>query len=302
MLEVIVNPAACGGRTGRALPRLASVLRAAGLEHRIRCVAGVEQARELALAAARRGETPVAFGGDGLVAALAGALANTGATLGILPGGRGNDLARVLGIPTALEGAVKVLAAGQVRTIDLGRIYGFDANARREVARTFAGIASAGIDSAVNRIANASRLGLGRVIYPYALLRALPSWRPARFVLRLDGGAVREHVGYSVAAANSSTFGGGMRLAPYASLDDGLLDVVLISHIPRRRYLRLAPTVLRGRHVRQPNVEIVRCRTLQLSAERPFSLYADGEELCRLPAEIGVLPSALRVLCGRGSR
>jgi YegS/Rv2252/BmrU family lipid kinase len=302
-LAVIVNPAAAGGRAGRALPRLADALRARGLRHRIACAADLQHARRLALDAAARDEIPVAFGGDGLVGALAGALRCSGARLGIIPAGRGNDLARVLGIPTGLAAAVEVLATGRVRTIDLGVASpcGRAGPLPDEQPRAFVGIASAGIDSEVNRIANSSRMPLGRAIYAYALLRALPSWRPARFALSLDGGAVVQHTGYSVAAANSSTFGGGMRLAPQAQIDDGMLDVVLISHLPRLRYLRLAPTVMRGTHVRLPIVEVLRCRALKLSADLPFALYADGEQLCRLPATISVLPSALGVLCPGGS-
>jgi YegS/Rv2252/BmrU family lipid kinase len=292
MLAVVVNPAAAGGRTGRALPAMSAALRSHGLAYRIELARGIAHARELALTAAGRGESVVAFGGDGLVGALAGALSGSGATLGILPGGRGNDFARVLGIPSSLAGAVAVLAAGQVRTIDLG-LAG---------EKSFAGIASAGLDSEVNRIANDSRLPLDNAIYAYALLRALPAWRPARFTLAIDGAPAREHVGYSVAAANSTTFGGGMRLAPDASLQDGLLDLVLIAHMPRARYLRLAPTVFSGTHVRHPEVELLRFRELELSADRPFALYADGEALAQLPVRVRVQPQALRVLARAQAR
>src|SRR5439155_23115972 len=98
-----------------------------------------------------------------------------------------------------------------------------------------------------------------------------------------DGGTLRRFTGYSVAAANSKQFGGGMRLAPHASLTDGLLDVVIIEDMPRYRFLRLAPTVFTGRHLRYPEVDVVRAREVQISATDAFTLYADGEPLAELP-------------------
>jgi len=284
---LIVNPAAGGGRSVRVLPAVRRALCERGLEHRVELTASLDHACELAREAATRGETPVAVGGDGLAGALAGALAGRGIPLGLIPGGRGNDLARALGIPREPRGACAVLAAGRARTLDLGLAGD----------RSFIGVASCGLDSDVNRIANETRLPLANLVYGYALARALPAWRPARFSLLLDGHERRELLGYSVAVANSGVFGGGMRIAPDASMEDGLLDVVLIAHLPRWRFLALAPSVFSGAHVRQPNVEVLRARTLELAADRPFTLYADGEPLAELPVRLAVRPAAIRLLC-----
>jgi YegS/Rv2252/BmrU family lipid kinase len=285
-LELIVNPSAGGGRAGRLLPGVLEELSSRGLAHRVSLTRSLAHARELASAAAERGEVAVAFGGDGIVGAVAGALAAGEGLLGVLPGGRGNDLARVLGIPRDPRAACGVLADGHVRRLDLG-LAG---------EHSFIGIASCGLDSEVNRLANATRLRLGNLVYAYALLRSLPGWRPARFTLRLDGGQVRELVGYSVAVANSTTFGGGMRIAPDASMEDGLLDVVLIGETSRTRYLLLAPTVVSGAHVHQANVEVLRARELELAADRPFTLYADGDPVAQLPVRLRARPAAVRVL------
>jgi YegS/Rv2252/BmrU family lipid kinase len=228
----------------------------------------------------------VAFGGDGLIGAVADALKGTDAVVGALPGGRGNDLCRVLGIPLKPTAACSVLASGSVRELDLGEAGG----------RTFTGIASCGFDSEVNRIANETTLVRGGLVYAYGLLRALPGWNAAGFEVVFDGGETRQFAGYSVAAANSKMFGGGMRLAPDASLEDGLLDVVMIEDMPRLRYLRLAPTVFSGRHVRQSVVTVLRSREIHLDATRPFTLYADGEAIAELPVTIRVLPRAVRVI------
>jgi diacylglycerol kinase family enzyme len=187
--------------------------------------------------------------------------------LGVLPGGRGNDFARSLGIPLDPAAACEVLASGVVRALDLGEAG----------ERVFIGIASCGFDSDANRIANETRLIRGNLVYAYGALRALASWRPATFSLRLDDGESR-------------------RAAPAASLDDGLLDVVIVGHVPKLRFLRLLPTVFKGRHVRQPNVEVLRAREIEISAERPFTLYADGDPIASLPVKVRALPGALRVI------
>ena len=286
MLALIVNPSAGGGRAGRALDGVLAALRRHGLEHHVDPTRSLEHARELARAATAAGELAVAFGGDGLVGAVAGALAHGDGVLGVLPGGRGNDFARGLGIPLEPAAACAVLANGRVARLDLGACG----------EATFIGIASCGFDSAANRIANDTRLVRGRAVYAYGALRALTGWRAARFTLVADGLPPRSFTGYTVAAANGGAYGGGMRLAPDAALDDGRLDVVTIAHIPRLRFLALLPTVFRGAHVRQPNVSVTRARELHVSADRPFTVYADGDPLCELPATLSVLPGAVRVM------
>jgi YegS/Rv2252/BmrU family lipid kinase len=285
-LALIVNPVAGGGRPARALPAVQAELRARGLEYRFEYTKDLQHARELALAAADAGEVAVAFGGDGLISAVAGALKQSDGVVGVLPGGRGNDLCRVLGIPLKPVAACSVLASGLVRSLDLGEAGG----------RTFTGIASCGFDSMVNRIANETTLVRGSPVYAYALLRALPGWRAAGFEVVVDGDEPRRFKGYSVAAANSKQFGGGMRLAPDASLTDGLLDVVIIEDMSKLRFLRLAPTVFSGRHLRYHEVHVIRGREVRIEATEPFTLYADGEAIAELPVTVRVLPGAVRMI------
>jgi YegS/Rv2252/BmrU family lipid kinase len=290
-LALIVNPSAAGGRTSRRLGGVRCALDAHGLEHHVAWTRSLEHARELAHAAAAAGEVAVAFGGDGLAAAVAGALKHTDAVMGVLPGGRGNDLARVLGIPLDPVNACQVLASGAPRALDLGQVGD----------RTFVGIASCGFDSVANRIANETRLVRGNLVYAYGAVRALAAWRPATFTLAIDGGDPIRLTGFTVAAANSKAYGGGMRLAPDASLEDGLLDVVMISDMPKLRVLRLLPTVFSGAHVRQPTVRVLRAREIEISANRPFELYADGDPVAELPVTVRALPRAVRILVPAGA-
>jgi YegS/Rv2252/BmrU family lipid kinase len=256
------------------------VVRSRSLEH------GIDEAKR----AADAGEVPVVMSGDGLVGQIGGALAGTKATLGIIPGGRGNDLARVLGIPSDPAGAVALLAASETRRIDVG-----EANGRR-----FLGVASCGFDSDANRIANEARIVKGNLVYFYAAIRALIAWRPASFTLILDGGDPISYRGYSVAAANSRAFGGGMFIAPHAELDDGMLEVVTVSDVSKLRYARGLPKAFKGTHVENEEVTERRASTVEIRADRDFAVYADGEHLTDLPASLRVLPQALEVIAPPG--
>jgi YegS/Rv2252/BmrU family lipid kinase len=223
--------------------------------------------------------------GDGLLGAVGGAVAGSEVPLGIVPGGRGNDLARVLGVPSEPEAAVEALFSGHSRRIDVG-----EANGRR-----FLGIVSVGFDSECNRLANEVRFLRSNLVYLYSLLRTLGSWKPARFTIRVDEERKRIS-GYSVSVANNSTFGGGMRIAPKAELDDGEFDIVTVGDVGKLRFVGNLPKVFKGTHVNQEEVRVFRASHLELSASRPFPVYADGEHLTDLPVSLRVLPRALSVL------
>ena len=286
---LLVNPSAGGGRAGEMLPKVERALSERGLQYELVLTTGIEHGCQEAVAAAGRGQIPVVVSGDGLIGQVGGALAGTGAVIGVIPGGRGNDLARVLGIPVEPEAAVETLATGRAREIDVGEVDG----------KRFLGIASCGFDSDANRIANEATWVRGRLVYLYAALRALWDWKPATFTLSLD----RERhdlVGYSVGAANSRAYGGGMYAAPDAELDDGLLDVVTIGHMRKFRFLAtVLPRVFKGTHIELPEVSSYRAAEVQIGADRPFALYADGDHLADLPVTIRLLPRALRVIVPR---
>jgi YegS/Rv2252/BmrU family lipid kinase len=282
---LIVNPSAGGGRAARLLPDVEAALRGHGIAFRVERTTSMEHARELARSARDAGEVAAAMGGDGITGAVAGELQGTDGVLAVLPGGRGNDFARKLGIGSDPVAACDFIAAGHERRVDVGEAGG----------HVYVGILSAGLDSDVQVIANASRLPLGTLIYLYGTLRALWSWRPAGWDVTIDGER-RTFSGCSVAVSNSGVFGGGMWLVPDASVEDGLLDIVLIADRPRRHYLVNLAKLFRGTHVDDPGVEILRGREVSFSADRPFAAYADGDPIVDLPATVRVLPGALRVL------
>ena len=284
---LIVNPHAGGGRTAKALPQVEAALTGLGVEHRVEQTLSIEHAIELGRAATDAGEVAVSFGGDGLAGAVAHALRGGPGVLGVLPGGRGNDFARKLEIPTDPVEAAEVLARGVERTVDVAEVDG----------RTFLGIASYGFDSEVQDLANATTLVRGSLVYLYATLRTLARWKAVRLTFEADGAGERSFDGFAVAASNSGRFGGGMQFVPDADLEDGQIDVVLCHDTTKLRYLRDLPKVFKGTHFEaNESLELLRARELRVDAERPYRIYADGDPIGTTPATIRAVPGALRVL------
>jgi YegS/Rv2252/BmrU family lipid kinase len=284
-LTLLVNPSAAGGRSLKLLPRVEAALDARRAVFRVEKTRSLDHGAELALRAAEVGEVPVVVSGDGLLGVVGGAMAGADVPLGLIPAGRGNDLARALGIPTEPEAAVDTVLNGRSRLIDVG-----EANGKR-----FLGIASIGFDSECNRLANETHWLRGNLVYAYSMVRTLIGWRSARFTITV--GEERKRLsGYFVAVANNSVYGGGMWIAPEAEIDDGEFDVVAITEVGKLRFLRGLRDVLKGTHIDKDEVTTFRAPRLELDASRPFPVYADGDHLTDLPVSLRVLPRCLSVL------
>ena len=296
---VVHNPTAGGGRAGRLAPQVVERLRGDGVQVAQHPTRSLEDARLAACQAAPEVDAVVAVGGDGTVGACAAGLADAGpaggspggsgvrAALGVVPAGGGNDAARSLGLPADDPLAAAGLLTGlRRRPADLATVAG----------RAYLHVAGAGFDSEVNRVAN-QRLGWarGRPRYVGAVLAQLVVGRTAGFELVLDGRA-QQVEGWLVAVANGPSYGGGMRVAPRASLADGLLDVVVIGAIGKLEFLRTFPKVFSGAHVEHPAVAVHRAARVDLDADRTLAVYADGEPAGTLPATFEVRPAAVTVL------
>jgi YegS/Rv2252/BmrU family lipid kinase len=281
---LIVNPASGGGKALQVLPEVERCFDDLRMVMRVERTRSLEHGVDLALDAVESGEIPVVLSGDGLIGAVGGAMAGSRTPLGIVPGGRGNDLARGLGIPGDPRLAVESIAAGNQVHIDVG-----EANGER-----FLGIASVGFDSEANRIANASRLS-GRMVYAWAALRALAGWKPQRFSL-IEAGVQTRFTGYTVAVANNGFYGAGMHIAPDADPRDGELDVVTVGDVSRLRFLLNLPRVFKGTHVNGEDVRSWRTTAIEIRASRAMTVYADGDPLTELPAKVRILPGALTLI------
>ena len=282
---LMVNPAAARGRALEALPKVHAALDGLGASHRTVTTRSIDHAYEEAGRAARERETVVALGGDGLLRPLAGALKGSDSALALIPCGRGNDLARVLGVPRDPAEAARMAVEGEERLLDVANVEG----------TPFMGIASFGFDSDCNRIANEAKLVSGSAVYVYSALRALAAWKPASFTVTVDGDR-HEMTGYSVAVGNSKAYGGGMFILPQAELDDGMLDVMMVKESPKLRFLRELPKVFKGAHGDSEHVEFLRGEEIEVSADRPFAIYADGDPIGATPAIMRVERRCLRVI------
>jgi YegS/Rv2252/BmrU family lipid kinase len=233
-------------------------------------------------------ERVIAAGGDGTVHRVLNGLFGTGAALGIIPAGSGNDLAVNLGIPRGVHAAISLGLTAPVRKIDLCHVM--------PQGRYYACIASFGIDSHANRVANEHRGPFrGTALYVWSLLVALAQFQPPEVTVTHDDGQYRGPI-MLLAAANAASYGGGLRIAPGAQLNDGFIHMVAIRRMSRTTLLRHFPKIFNGSHVDLDEVTYILSRRLRIEADRPLDIFADGEFVGQTPATIEVLPEALRVI------
>jgi len=293
----LVNPASGGGAAPEAVVPVARRLRDHGASVEVTYSPGPEAARLLVAEAVARGDVVVSVGGDGMLSSIAGAVSRLGGTLGIVPAGRGNDFARMLGLPQDPLAQADVLLAGRRRTVDL---IAYDSMTG---GRIVAGAVYAGVDARAAEIVDRARFVPKFAQYPLAAVRALATYTPARYHLTIDGTA-HDVEAATVVVANSGYYGKGMRIAPAAVLDDGLLDVIVIEAASKRALMRSLPTVYDGAHVDRDEVHVFTGRevTLTATSRRPVPVGGDGEGLGVLPAPpaapatVSVLPGALTVI------
>jgi YegS/Rv2252/BmrU family lipid kinase len=303
---VIVNPRSRNGATGRRWKKLEVGVRRALGPLEVEYTLKPRDAERIAREGVRAGvERVVVAGGDGTVSEVVTGLlaADLGdyAQLGVLPLGTGGDFARSLGIPRRMDDAIGILASGFSRRIDAGRITYRDASGR-EARAYFINVASFGISGLTDQLVNEAPKGLGGAVsFMVGAVRAIARYRGAPVVLRVDGVVAHEGPVSLATAANGSWFGGGMRVAPDARIDDGWLDVVIVPHLPKHRLLAKLPLIYSGKHVSAPEVRALRGRVVEADAEvGSVLLDVDGEAMGSLPARLEVLPAAIEVVGASG--
>ena len=250
-------------------------------------------ATELARKAVAEGlELVVAAGGDGTVNEVANGIAGSGAVLGILPLGSVNVLARELGIPRRMDGAWKVLACGRARSIDLGRITCGAGQGRKP--HYFTQLAGAGLDAkAVGQVTRAQKKIWGPLSYVFAGLKAASESAPPVRV-EMDGRAAIE--GACVIFGNGRFYGGPFAVLKRARIDDGWLDVCVFQRNGYWSLLNYLQGVLRRTHTGFKDVSYAKARKARLTSQGEVPVEVDGEMLGFLPAEVEVLPRALKVM------
>ncbi|HEX3585291.1 MAG TPA: diacylglycerol kinase family protein [Candidatus Angelobacter sp.] len=234
------------------------------------------------------------FGGDGTVHRHLPQLHKQKAPALVVPAGSGNDFAKALGIRSveiALRAWQQFCADGSnVREIDLGVIRA----SGEEIL--FCCVAGVGMDAEANARANRMPQWLkGRGGYVLAALQSLAAFRPVEMGVKTAQREIRRLV-FFVAVGNAHRYGGGMKVTPRALLDDGLLDICVVSKLNKLKLLCWMPTIFFGGHLRLKQVEYFQAELVRIETERELELYADGDFACKTPAEIGVLSRALRVI------
>ncbi|WP_295010609.1 diacylglycerol kinase family protein [uncultured Microbacterium sp.] len=294
-ISLIANPSAGKGRAAAATETAVAALRAAGADVQVLVGGSVAQTRASVDVALR--EPPraiVVVGGDGTVSAILPRLVGASVPLVLVPAGTGNDLARALGLPLHDPAGSALLALhGVPRRIDVGEIV----TEGRVVP--FLTVAALGFDAKVSDRTNRLRWPRGAARYYLAILVELARLRPTRFRIAIEGSPMRDAPGTLIAVGNTTSYGGGMRIAPSAALDDGLLDVVHVGPLRRGTLMRLFPELLRGRHLARP--EVTHQRVSEIVVEAPdLVVYADGERIAEKQCAIRVRPGALTMQIQEG--
>jgi len=296
--QVIVNPVAGASATYRKWPKIKSLLRHIGLPFEFQYTEGVGHAIELAREAANNGcQFLVAVGGDGTVHEVANGILLSNelneASIGIISTGTGGDFIRSAGIDKDYIKACSSLTGVKRRLIDVGVVeYHKDGQSRK---RFFINTSGVGFDAAVTETSNRLPKFLGGTIpYVIGLLKSLAGYKNKTVTISIGDKTESKRI-LSVVVANGCYFGGGMRVAPLADIDDGLLDVISIGDMGKLELLKAFPTIYKGTHINHPKVEMEKTTRVEIESAEKFLVHADGEFLGEGPASFRLIPSALSI-------
>jgi YegS/Rv2252/BmrU family lipid kinase len=284
-------------------------LRRGGLSFEFQCTEGAGHAGQIAYSAAADGyQIIIAVGGDGTINEVANGILTSDraamVTLGIIGTGTGNDLIRSLGVPPDYLRACRRLLAGYqgggfkggLSLIDVGLASYTVGTAPH--TRYFVNGAGVGFDAEVVEAAKRMPRQLGhKTPFVMGLLRTLPTYRNKRVQMAVAG-VTGERSVLSVVVANGAYFGGGMKIAPEAIIDDGKLDIITIGDVGKLELLRVFPRVYKGTHITHPKVRAVRAEEVTIASSERLLFQADGEILGEGPVSIRIIPQALRLMLG----
>jgi diacylglycerol kinase family enzyme len=281
----LINPISGGGRAARVWAPIAEHLAAQGITVTERLTRSRQHAIDTADEAAAAGQAVIAVGGDGLVRDVAAGMYGHGTPLAVVPGGRGNDLARKLALPTDPATISAMLAARRTTAIDVLEAAG-------QIAL---GNIYVGVDSMATKAINDNRRLPGLLVYRLAPVGAVLRWHAPTFTLSTKDWSVNERL-HQVVAANSGRYGYGLDIVPTAELDSGQIDVLTVADLPRYKIAAFLSKARTGAHLGEPGVTVRRTTELRIDADRPVPVYADGDYLGELPVTIAIRPAALDIV------
>jgi len=285
--RVIVNPSAGAGRAKERLLSIRGLIEAKWQDVEwVESTSG-EHLTHLAAEAAGLGyERVVMAGGDGTVHLGANGLVNTKTSLGILPVGTGNDIAASVGLPKDFDAAAEMMLGGHIHKMDVGQIGD----------RVFCCVLGVGMDTAALKLINKSWMRRGKLIYVISAIRTILTYKPRFLTVRSDDHSFNGKA-FFVAATITPTYAGGIPVAPTADVEDGLMDLCIVSGMGVVKVLSIFNKMMKGKHVGQPGIELRKTTHLVIEGDEPLPITLDGELTDLVtPAEIRVLPGALSIL------
>ena len=284
---VIVNPMAGGGRTLRLLPKIRHWLSESPHEFSFNTTRSPDEMRSEIMKAPAQGiNALLLIGGDGTVHQALPAIAETNIPFGFLPCGRGNDFARNIGLPSKLQKSCSLPSNPSFHQVDLPRINNIP----------FVAVAYVGFDAEVNELANEGKGYFGGTLgYIVCVMKALKSFKPFEVEITIDGDTWRERV-MMVTVANAPFYGGGMKIAPDANMNDGLLNICIVKEISKLELLWEFPKVFKGTHIYHPRIMMKSGRRIKLTSDEPRNIYADGEYVGHLPADCTIGNQTIHIM------
>lgn len=289
---LIVNPAAGRGQAGREIRDVVGRLRRYGLKDPILLYTQAPgDASRLAREAIQRGASlVVAVGGDGTLHEAMNGVLGTSATMGLLPFGTGNDFARAVGLYGDLDTACRAVARGETRYFDVGTIEGTATSGPKH----FLVLCGTGFDARTARTVNDGVKYLsGPLAYIWGAIMTALDFEPFSLTLTLANGDVHQTPAMFVSMANTATTGGGMRIAPDALPDDGLLDICLVRSVGKLSMLWQLTKIFDGKHINHPAVTMLRTSSVSVVADPAQPLLIDGEVCGVTPAFVTIAPRIL---------
>lgn len=296
---VLLNPVAGGGIASDAAPRVQQFAADSGWGANFRVTSSADDLATQARAGVAAGYNRIlALGGDGTFQQLANAIgAGQDIVLGVLPAGGGNDLAQALGIPLDPVLAAKLLLDGEIRFLDAARVRTSDGK-----ERLFLGGGGVGLDAVAAQFASGVYRNLrGRPRYLLSMIRALIGFHALqiRASIESEENDAWQTEALVVGVLNTPSYGAGLRLAPQAKLDDGMLDLVVVENLPMLHILGVLPRLIAHGELRTNKVRRQTFRRVRIETKTPAKFHGDGEILGWTPVEIEVVPQAIRMLCPR---
>ena len=284
MWALVINPVSGQGKGARIGTHVAGYLNGRGVSYEIIIGRnGIDQADLLQRFLDRNSDCSgvIAVGGDGLLHLVLQKITPAQVPLALIPAGTGNDFVRTLGwSPDDLDAILEAVLSKGPSSVDLGLVDG----------EWFGAVLSTGFDAIVNERANSMSWPKGPNRYNVAIAIELPRFAPRHYEIVLDDRTISTQA-MLIAVANGRSYGGGMLVCPQSDMADGYFDVMVLHPVSKLEFIKVFPRVFKGTHITHPAVEIVRSKSVKITANAVA--YADGERIGQLPIRAQCMPGAL---------